>query len=1257
MDPTVTVEEISSTAAESDSSTQDTVDDSDASETVSTGSESGEETVSASSGDSSAVEEISESSEMSEVSEQEESISSVSESSVEKGSGDEEESSAIESSEEETIADTSDSIEEESEVSSAESDETETSVSSDETGPALRSPMLNAPAPNGKNTIHVKTSPSYGQSETFDIDITTSRDITADRVRVTYQQGTNGGQNGSLKIGNKKFTPTFVFTFRQSAIYGEDFAELEQGAAVRIYFDDISVLNGNKLYIADQTGMPSALRSAEYTVGKNEETGKQYVEAVLDREETMFALAFGTEEDYPAVPDVMMQITEVGGQNVEPNVTYPCDTGSKVKLEAHLKAPEADFHMCIVGVLDGIVIKAFDGETELKVEDVPETDRYGRQSTGRMYKFSGAAVGHDIRITIEGTVSDTAVTSPMPTNTTKYVGAWYVREDEINTFVESMYQYAYMGSPIPGGALCFLGKPVIALKYTDAKGEVIAPGMYNSSTSGPMIFLQTGAVSQWQQIMRRSMYSDSQQSALNSLAEIVERFVIYDSENREVGSFVPQEGIVIEFQNVGTYTLKAIPKDGKTIEFAPVTIEVSVDKMDTIRNQFSIIEQIGENQSVLMEELSFNGYRFKVNGKQIPVMSSQEIYAHAIQSMGSSSMYIMLDDMKTPVQYPSSGVAIGQIVIPEAKVERRPLTGAEMKIIDSDGSEKEAVTAGYSDPIKWRTTVNVSGFKQFDWIIELRYDVNNQNYVTGSGINPLFDYDEDITVKIVLNDDTELTLEKGAGYTLQSPKGYFKVTDKYTTEDGQTIDIGKQCGWMMAWYETTPGAAVKPYFLHPYYQKQEIRINPDKEYILNLLADHENTYVKYVVIENSGVLTDYAFTGGYGNPARMIAFGKRYDPIVKGPAKLKAVNPGPLEENENSTIAPDYYYSGEYTNIGFDATCVYVSSVTIHKVDELKRDLPGATFTIQPVSGGNEDVRVIQDQPSHLVLSHFIPGFSAIRPVPDTTEDISRRNLTSIGAPASVKADPAGDVVGQKSFITYSGLNAGKYIIKELVAPAGYVPGPDIELELEADLPRQIITGYEFCRWNAKVDGKEIPVVSQIADEYPEVADDAYQMFSCNSSCIVLRIANENTKIRITKTVEEFESSSPMTCVFIIEGKIGGRLVYTNIVSMTMENEHEKSVIISGIPVGAEITVTEKYSGASYKAVGSDIMVIDKTVKLAGADADIPKENCVSFTNTYGDRGNSGYGANNTFERSEDGNWNWTSDDMSETAEKKPIDS
>lgn len=106
--------------------------------------------------------------------------------------------------------------------------------------------------------------------------------------------------------------------------------------------------------------------------------------------------------------------------------------------------------------------------------------------------------------------------------------------------------------------------------------------------------------------------------------------------------------------------------------------------------------------------------------------------------------------------------------------------------------------------------------------------------------------------------------------------------------------------------------------------------------------------------------------------------------------------------------------------------------------------------------------------------------------------------------------------------------------------------------------------------------------------------------------------------LEISKTLQSYNASlGPVTFIFKIEATQGGKKVYSDVVSMVFTSATTQKITIENIPVGAEITVEEVYSGASYTVVGGDSI---KTCKILNAGTTAT----VSFTNAWDNKLNTG---------------------------------
>lgn len=126
--------------------------------------------------------------------------------------------------------------------------------------------------------------------------------------------------------------------------------------------------------------------------------------------------------------------------------------------------------------------------------------------------------------------------------------------------------------------------------------------------------------------------------------------------------------------------------------------------------------------------------------------------------------------------------------------------------------------------------------------------------------------------------------------------------------------------------------------------------------------------------------------------------------------------------------------------------------------------------------------------------------------------------------------------------------------------------------------------------------------------------------------------------LEIVKSLQAQEMSEPATFVFSVEAVLDGENVYSDVVTITFTEPGEQAVLIEDkIPVGAEVTVTEVYSGAVYTILND----VSQTVTIA-ADQVVG----VQFINNYSRTEHGGGSVVNHFDHTDAGwSWSWTRDD------------
>ncbi len=122
---------------------------------------------------------------------------------------------------------------------------------------------------------------------------------------------------------------------------------------------------------------------------------------------------------------------------------------------------------------------------------------------------------------------------------------------------------------------------------------------------------------------------------------------------------------------------------------------------------------------------------------------------------------------------------------------------------------------------------------------------------------------------------------------------------------------------------------------------------------------------------------------------------------------------------------------------------------------------------------------------------------------------------------------------------------------------------------------------------------------------------------------------------KICKNLTSYNTAlEKVTFVFQVEGvDKQGNSVYSNVFSTTYTAAGQKEILVEHIPAGTIITVTEVYSGASYRLETE----AEKTVVIS-ADEIVTAD----FSNTYNDELIPGYGVTNHFEYDENEGWQWS---------------
>jgi len=174
---------------------------------------------------------------------------------------------------------------------------------------------------------------------------------------------------------------------------------------------------------------------------------------------------------------------------------------------------------------------------------------------------------------------------------------------------------------------------------------------------------------------------------------------------------------------------------------------------------------------------------------------------------------------------------------------------------------------------------------------------------------------------------------------------------------------------------------------------------------------------------------------------------------------------------------------------------------------------------------------------------------------------------------------------------------------------------------------------YSYLPELISLPSREDVVLSEDGDEESQPGDWIYDV----TAALKPSRDPRNGFIRIDKTLLRYDSSETPMFVFDVEAELDGEVVFSDVLPMTFLSAGTKSITLE-MPVGAVVTVTEQYSGASYRLVTEAEQTVTVTAEEIAA---------VSFTNDYTPSSSVGHGISNHF--TYDGEtWQWIQSDGDE---------
>ena len=170
----------------------------------------------------------------------------------------------------------------------------------------------------------------------------------------------------------------------------------------------------------------------------------------------------------------------------------------------------------------------------------------------------------------------------------------------------------------------------------------------------------------------------------------------------------------------------------------------------------------------------------------------------------------------------------------------------------------------------------------------------------------------------------------------------------------------------------------------------------------------------------------------------------------------------------------------------------------------------------------------------------------------------------------------------------------------------------------------------------------EEPVEITVAEGEITVGEDVYHEEGDDPHRIVIRLTNEPKygNLEIVKYLPTYEVDEPATFVFDVVATMGVDengdpiVVYSNVAVLTFTKAGTLSTTLYHIPAGAEVVVTEVYSGSHYELTSA----AESTVTIVASETV-----SVYFENDYIPYDRDGHGIVNVFDPDDSAaGWHWT---------------
>ena len=214
---------------------------------------------------------------------------------------------------------------------------------------------------------------------------------------------------------------------------------------------------------------------------------------------------------------------------------------------------------------------------------------------------------------------------------------------------------------------------------------------------------------------------------------------------------------------------------------------------------------------------------------------------------------------------------------------------------------------------------------------------------------------------------------------------------------------------------------------------------------------------------------------------------------------------------------------------------------------------------------------------------------------------------------------------------------AGSITPKKVVTKNGTVTASKLETGLYLICPEQVVTDnytYTFAP----------SMVSLPNNYYGNGGSDTWVYNLTGENGITLKPEQHERfgDLLINKTLTALNATSgdKATFVFQIDITKADGTTQSKVEALTFDAAGKQSAKITGLPAGAQVKVTEVYSGASYELTSTNGVQTTITANDEYSAADAPTAE-VSFINETDGRTNGGYGVVNHFELDENGQYQY----------------